>query len=364
MSARQNKAYIRVAKRDLTLASVRYRGLLPGCALQDAGWDVRVGTGSEKPPAGTDLVIVVKPLSERDANWVRDVGAAGPPVIVDLCDNVFIDGYANQGQLIGQRFVATCHGAAAITVPTAALRDVVSERAGWPADQVHVVPDIVETQSLLSRQRALLDGGRHWKQAFVEWVRQTIRAGRIVEPARPVLLWFGNHGATYANFGMHDLLLFRDALEQAARRHDAELWVVSNSENRFNELAPQLPIRSCYFEWNPTVVDELLQVASVCLVPNSLDAFSATKSANRALKALSARVPVVATRTPAYAGMENAMWLGDPADGVLGYLRDRGLRDEHLCHAARTIEAQFSMASLRHAMNDVVRAIGSQASSA
>lgn len=353
MNTRQ-KAYIHVAQRDLRLASVRYRGLLPGCALEDVGWKVRVGAGPEKPPSGTDLVIAVKPLSERDAGWVCDISSSGLPVVVDLCDNIFIDGYANQGSLIGSRFIATCAAATALTVPTPALRDIALANIGLPADRVLVVPDIVETQPLLARQRELLDGGRQWAGALLQFVRRTVRVHRPVRPAQPVLLWFGNHGASYASFGMDDLLLFRNALQQVACSHDAELWVVSNSQDSFDRISPRLPIRSRYFEWGPTVVDDLLHVASVCLIPNSLDAFSATKSANRAIKSLSARVPVVATRTAAYSGMEQAIWLGNAGEGIQTYLRDSALRQAHLSHAARMIEARFSMGSLRRAMSNVV----------
>lgn len=350
---RQGVIYIRVAQRDLRLASVRYRGLLPGCALEDLGWKVSVGTGAALPPEGTNLVVAVKPLSERDATWVRKVGSAGTPVVVDLCDNVFINGYGGQGTVVGQRFIETCSVAAAVTVPTEGLRQIVIARTGMAADRVLVVPDIVETMTLLARQRKLLQLKERWP----DLIRRLLRGARNGAAKRaPALLWYGNYGASYANFGMSDLLLFSDALRQASQRHGAELWVVSNNRERFDQLEPQLPIKAHYFEWTPTIVDELLALARICLVPNSLDPFSATKSANRAVKALSSNVPVVATPTAAYSGLDKAVWLGDPASGVLAYLNDPGVRKSHLDEAKRALETHYSIATLRKSLQGVVAA--------
>lgn len=345
--------YIRVAQRDLRLASVRYRGLLPGCAFEDLGWKVVVGAGAAMPPEDTSLVVAVKPLSERDVSWLRAVDRLGLPIVVDLCDNVFIDGYAGQGEVIGLRFAETCSMAVAVTVPTEGLRDIVRDRTRMPNGRIFVVPDIVETPALLARERKLIEQ----KESWLEALRRRLRSSRgIARGAESPLLWFGNHGASYANFGMDDLLLFRDALAQASQKHGAELWVVSNNQERFERLAKRLPIQMRYYEWTPTVVDELLSVAKVCLVPNSLDEFSLTKSANRAIKALSSKVPVVATPTAAYAGLERSVWLGDPTEGLLAYLGDAKVRRAHLQEARTALDEHYSMASLRSSLRGVVDA--------
>lgn len=343
--------HIHVASRDLKLASVRYRGLLPGCALEALGWDVEVGSGDLAPSCGTSLVLAVKPLSAKDAAWVRKVAREGAPVVVDLCDNVFVDGYGGQGKVIGERLTALCSDIAAMMVPTTALRDTVVAQTGLPSDRVLVVSDIVETPALLERQRKLL----RQRVSPLERVRQLWR--RPPKPSfgrGPVLLWFGNHGASYADFGMQDLLLFKDALREAADRKGAELWVVSNHREKFERVASQLPITSRYFEWTPEIVDVLLGVASVCLVPNSLDPFSLTKSANRAIKALSQGVPVVATPTSAYADLVDAVWLGDASQGLMAYLDGTDTRRLHLRAAPRILEKSYAFDSLQRAMAEVV----------
>jgi len=342
-------AYIRVAQRDLLLASVRYRGLLPACAVEDLGWKVCVGSGDELPPPNTSVVIVVKPLSERDAAWVRAVAGAGLPVVVDLCDNVFVDGYAGRGTEIGRRFSETCSVVDAVTVPTIGLRNIVIERTGLTSDRVLVVPDIVETASLLNRQRRLIQEEESWRDQLRNLLRRFTARRRRTRS----LLWYGNHGASYANFGMDDLLLFHEGLTQAAEM-GAELLVVSNNRQRFERLAARLPIRSRYFEWTPGIVDDLLPSAGVCLVPNSLDAFSLTKSTNRALKALSTGVPVVATPTPAYGDLQDAVWLGDPGQGILAYLNDEDLRRKHLGTAKAILDRRYSLAALTQSMAGVL----------
>lgn len=352
-------ALVRVARRDLHQASVRYRGLLPACALQNLGWNSRVSAGEDLPDARANLVVAVKPLTEREALWVKRARGEGLPVVIDLCDNVFIDGYAGQGDEIATRFLSTAKAAVAITVPTAGLRDTVIRASGLSGDRVVIVPDIVETPALVRRQRKLVGEPSGWGLAACECLGRHL--ARLRRNAPPKLLWFGHHGAGYANFGLSDLLLFGPALEKAAARHGAELWVVSNHEERFRTLASKLPIATRYFEWSPTVVDALLPAVDVCLVPNSLDPFSSTKSANRALKALSGGVPVVATPTSAYAGLEAGIWLDDPTEGVLAYLEDRRLRSAHLREARRAIARAHSMHALNEAMRrviDIVRSNG------
>ena len=346
-------ALIRVARRDLNLASVRYRGLIPACALQDMGWHVGVVSGSDQPDAGARLAVAVKPLTEQEAAWARRACDAGLPVAVDLCDNIFIDGYGGQGDAIARRFASTAAAATCVTVPTSALRRAVIAATGLPGERVLVLPDIVETPALVRRQRRMLGQPVGRLAAVRERLARGLRRPRW--RSAPRLFWFGNHGAAYASFGLSDLLLFREALEEAASRHGAELWVVSNHRARFDALAAQLRIRTRYFEWSPTAVDELLPAVDVCLVPNSLDPFSSTKSANRALKALAAGVPVVATPTSAYEGLEQALWLADPVEGISAYLSDPKMRLSHLQQARRAIARDHSIGALRAALRPLLQ---------
>ncbi len=344
-------ALFRIAKRDLQLASVRYRGLMPACVLRQLGWQVVLSAGDDPVPESVDMVVAVKPLTARESDWAINACASGLPVVADLCDNIFVDDYADLSGAIAERFCKLASKVVAITVPTESLQRIVLNATKLPASRVLVVPDIAETPLLLSRQRKLL--GESWQlKDLLQRVARPLKRRPPSSPPR--LFWYGNHGASYANFGLTDLLIFRDALAQAAIVHGAELWVVSNHRERFQTIAKDLPISTRYFEWTPTIIDDLLPTVDVCLVPNSLDEFSRTKSANRALKALNNGIPVVATPTAVYQGLEDAIWLGDPTAGVLAYLSDRSIRKRHLRQARLAIERDHSVHALRRSLEQLV----------
>lgn len=344
----------RVAQRDTRLASVRYRALMPACALQDSRYSTEVC--SRKTPAGADprVAIAVKPLQAVDADWVNRMRQRRVPTVVDICDNIFVDGYGGD-PAIADTFRRTIEGGL-VTVPTDALKRVLLEHAGLASDSVKVVPDIVESPLLLRRQRQMLDAPPAVKSlnAIGDRMLGWRQAGaRMLRMGGPVLLWFGNHGASYSRFGLDDLVMWEDAL-RVASASGAQLWVVSNHRERFEGMRKSLPIHTRYFEWSPDRVDALLRVADVCLIPNSMDAFSRSKSANRALKALAAGVPVVATPTPAMQELMGSVWLDQPTSGIDTYLGNAQMRDMHLARARALIDDKYSMAALRAAMTDVV----------
>ena len=346
----------RIASRDTRLASVRYRALMPACALQDNRYTTALCSDASPSNAQPRVAIGVKPLRASDAAWVSRMRARGVPTVVDLCDNIFVDGYGGQGSAIADSFRDSVRGGL-VTVPTTALRDVVRDNTDVAAERVMIVPDIVENARLLHRQMRLL-GARPLSTARLPgWGQVGAWAGRGMRALGmrgPVLIWFGNHGASHGSFGLDDLRLWEDALREASLL-GAQLWVVSNHRQRFEAMQGALPIRTRYFEWSPSRVDTLLAFADVCLVPNSMDAFSRSKSPNRALKSLAAGVPVVATATPAMQELEGAAWLGDPAAGIRAYLDDPGLRDAHLAAARQRMQQDFSMDTLRQAMSAVMR---------
>lgn len=345
----------RVASPDSHIASVRYRALMPACAMRDSGYTTALCSDAAPTTLQPRIAIGVKPLRGSDAAWVRNMRARGIPTVVDLCDNIFVEGYGGAGSGIADGFRNTVQGGL-VTVPTQSLREVVIENADIAPDRVRIVPDIAENAFLLRRQMRMLQPPRNAVSRRHGWDRASAwaaRGARALGIGGPILLWFGNHGARHASFGLDDLLLWEDALRDASLL-GAQLWVVSNHRERFEAMRPSLKINARYFEWSPGRVELLLSLADVCLVPNSMDAFSRSKSPNRALKALAARVPVVATPTPAMLGLQGAVWLEAPAAGIRAYLEDPVLRQTHLDCARQRLERDFSMAALRTAMSAVV----------
>ena len=156
------------------------------------------------------------------------------------------------------------------------------------------------------------------------------------------ILWYGNHGAAHARFGMLDLLDVREDLERIAREFPVQLIVVSNNREKYEKHIKPFRIPSRYEEWSTERVDRWLAKARVVLIPNSLDEFSVCKSANRAIHALMRRVPVVATPTPGLACLAGAIETGGFYEGLRKYLSDpaAGKRDTEL--ATTLIAKHFS----------------------
>ncbi len=346
----------RVARRDTRLASVRYRALLPACALEDGRHSIGVCSSDVPATVHPRVAIAVKPLQAVEAAWVTAMRACGVPTVVDICDNIFVPGYGGASSGIADIFRATVRDGL-VTVPTEALRNVIQENTGIAPANVKVVPDIVESAALLRRQRRMVEERRapmlraQLADRVLPWMARSARALGV---GRPVLLWFGNHGGSYARFGLDDLMLWEDALRDASAL-GAQLWVVSNHRQRFEAMRKSLPISTRYIEWSPNRVDALLALSDICLVPNSMDAFSRSKSPNRALKALAAGVPVVATPTPAMQEFAGAAWLDAPSAGIRAYLEGTAVRDVHLARARALMTERFSMAALREAMAEVVQ---------
>ena len=160
-------------------------------------------------------------------------------------------------------------------------------------------------------------------------------------PGLQQILWFGNHGAAHAKFGMLDLLEIREALERLSIEMSVELVVVSNNYKKYLEFIAPFAISSRYLEWSPDVVARQLRSANLVIVPNSLDEFSLCKSANRTVTALYAGVPVVATRTPALVSLQECVEFDDFYEGIKRYLLDSSYARRHIEKARIIIDAQF-----------------------
>lgn len=138
------------------------------------------------------------------------------------------------------------------------------------------------------------------------------------------IVWFGNHGAKYAKFGMLDLLPLRNALEKLHQEYPLELVVISNNRERFLKYIAQFNCFTRYVEWSASAVSAVLETSNACLVPNSKDEFSICKSANRTVLSLNANVPVIATLTPSLNELADAIYWQDPYEGLLECFREPG----------------------------------------
>jgi hypothetical protein len=343
----------RVQKVTLDLASVRYRALLPCASLTDAGVSCTLtATADKRAVEKASHVVIVKAFTPADIELAQHAKSCGKHVYFDLCDNVFVNGYGKSSALPPARALEQmAESLTAIVVPTQALAQAVRRALG--SVPVAVIPDGLEDAVALSKQRQLVSqfNGqvcarsnvvRNLLESMLNRLRPTSHALPAVQTGTRLIVWFGNHGSPWSNFGLSDILLFREPLEQLALERSIVLVVVSNNRGRYEQEIRPIAVPSIYLEWTPEVLHDVLRQADVVIAPNSGDEFSLCKSSNRTVMALVAGVPVVASPTHALEQLRDCVWLDDPLTGLRRYLDDRKLKSQHLKCARRLMAMYYA----------------------
>jgi glycosyltransferase involved in cell wall biosynthesis len=397
------------------IASVRYRAVLPMIALESTQVRSRLfSSGLESNLDELDVLVIVKSFTADDLRLAQLAAARGIRVVYDLCDNIFIGEYGSKrGLTPAQMFLSIAEHARCIVATTEPLAEAI--RAHVPDVPVVVIPDGIESAALGKRiARLLRDAAGKEKSERTRMLRQRVgnvirrvriegvqlipslvgyvarrvggvvarrvhrglhRQPRAAEQARlPApdaasprrrIVWFGNHGAEHARFGMLDILLYREALEALAAELDVELVVISNNREKYQASIAPLAIPSQYVEWSSRVVDAWLAQAAVTIMPNTLDAFSLCKSANRTVLALSHGVPVVATMTPALHPLGDFVHTGEPLAALREILANPEQSRAMALQGYRHAESLFGMKAIQmHWLNllrDLPDALSGQA---
>ncbi|WLG96488.1 hypothetical protein [Pseudomonas sp. FP198] len=414
-----------VASLSADIASVRYRAVLPLLALEEKQYHCTLFTHTTKIDLDDlDVLVIVKNFTVESFLLAQEARAKGVTVILDLCDNIFIEAYGkNSKTRASDMFMAIAKHASAIVATTEPLAAIIREQISYTVP-VYVIPDGVEADASacarrlartqeqastllansLSQQankvrsrisalrtvsfkgllKAQLTRFRNWL-SWRFWMHQGRKAHGILRSAanqcvrklsRPAaprsnptvsddatgganklsILWYGNHGAPHARFGMLDLLEIRGALEQAAIEFQAELVVVSNNRSKYEKYIKPMAIPSRYLEWSSAVVEQCLAEARVVVVPNMRDAFSLCKSANRTVHALTRGVPVVATATPALAPLAGSIVVDDFLQGLRRYLSSIPHAKADVAKGLELIEKHFSPEVIGTAWSDAIKA--------
>lgn len=433
----------KVSAINLSIASFRYRAMLPILALEGLGVKSKIFSRSGRGClVGLDALVIVKSFTLDDYWLAQEAVNMKVPVIFDLCDNIFIDQYSGKKHISpAEIFLLIANLASAIVVTTeplaAVVRDKVSERI-----PVYVVPDGIETTSLLmiaknhlwlpqlkeyfyrvittsgivrlrnkirsrydlfktaslrSLSRSLFVDVRTASKCFKRylnrnfWIKlaypyynhlrarirrrllaklnsdvESVSLGKpeksvvqvkwLINPSSPTkkIVWFGNHGADHAKFGMLDLLYIRDALEKLASEFALELVVISNNLDKFNKHIKPLAISTRYIEWSADSMAEYLRDADVVVIPNSLDAFSICKSVNRSVLAILHGVPVVATSTPALEDLKECIVLDDFEGGLRRYLMDSEYVKKHVQQGRELIDRLYGQQVIGQLWSDII----------
>lgn len=126
------------------------------------------------------------------------------------------------------------------------------------------------------------------------------------------LLWFGVGDNPNFRVGLHDLASYSGMLAQlSAAAMDIELTILTNERALTADglaLVRQVPIRTQIEQWTQAREREALANAFACFLPVNAQPFSAAKSLNRAVTALSAGCQVISAGYPLYAPMGDVIY--------------------------------------------------------
>lgn len=443
---------------DIKIASVRYRCLLPSRYLELNGYKSFFYAGNNpinfNNKSDSDVLIFVKSFTPYDLSLAKKAKEAGVPVILDICDNIFIDEYVSKSQFKhSEVFKQMSEVASAIVTTGVALQNIIRTQVN-PSVPIFIVPDANETvedikyalyigrlgrwlrlfsykpistvyilkNSLFvkikfiqkyykknrkeinnrikdSQKKSLIFLNKYktktktllkkliklaYFHKYLHYIRKTksillhnqnnqyvtgelatstislrkptinqvnligkindssVTVSNQTENNCKTIIWFGNHGAAYGNFGMLNLLDIVEPLIKVSKEINFRLLVVSNNYKKYCKYIQPLPFATDYIEWDLFSIYKNISQSDVVIIPNSQCAFSICKSANRAILSLSLGTPVVATKTPALADLEECMIFDDWEKGLKTYLSDEELVNSDMKKAQSIISSNYS----------------------
>jgi glycosyltransferase involved in cell wall biosynthesis len=338
----------KVSRLDLTWPSVRVRAMTPALLLRQKGIDVAVTAQrpTENELRNRNVVVISKSFSDDDLWLAARTKQLGKKLVIDLCDDVFGESRdaANAAAFNGQAAQADI-----VTTTGNVLRDIIAKQIGGD-DRIVIVPDHAETLPLTrdlvaafpshGKERARVFGAGPLRKA---WRRLTGRE-RALTPGRKTVVWFGMAGLPGEGTGVDALAAIAPQLNTVNNEIPLQLLIVTTAHGRTVRAAAAFDFPWAFRDWGLLSVHEHVASADVCVIPNPQTSYASAKSPNRALLALSAGTPVVATSSPAYALLNGAIMVDDWQGGLRRYLTDPTAAANDLAAASRTIEREFSAA--------------------
>lgn len=444
------------------IASVRYRCIFPSRFLQNRNFQYLIYGKTQSLPLTQEIeaVIFVKSFTNDDLQICRKAHRLGIPIILDLCDNIFIDDYGDgskQDYVPSENFRKMAAFADAIVTTGLVLKKAIEENVKSNCS-VWIIPDGCETledveyalkvsawqrwfillkyrsrllslvilhdiaaflksffnqstkrlrrliklvkrdlkriksqikrvlgfakclifqssnsstnlleedsdlaldrpdllKNLKSKlEQAGLDEDLLYEQKKIESNEanslNTKQQQKIIKPLfgdasnDPVktILWFGHHGSSYSQSGIANILEVASAIEAISHDIPVRLLVISNNYFKFLDLIAPLPFPTFYQEWHPIQIYQQVSDSDVVIIPNSKTPFSLSKSANRAVLALSLGVPVLATQIPSMDPFIDCVLFDDWENGLRQYLTQPELVANHVETAQSVIQTSY-----------------------
>lgn len=315
--------------------------------LRDLGWDAVM-----HDPAGPvpDVLILGKRYDQASLQHALQLRSQhGTRVLLDLCDNHF---FCQTPEPLwierATRLRQACHAVDGVVVASAALEAVVRAEC-LDVHHVTVVEDpldVQETQPKLAPWKDRLHLAR------LRWFHHT---HRVAQGRR--LIWFGNHGADYAQGGMGELACITDALQAHQQKAPISLVVVSNRWSRYRELSRRWNWPSIYLPWSEAVLSQALSRADVALIPTRDNPFTRCKTNNRLATAFLHGVAVAASGLPSYAAFHKQAVLDDWDAGLAHLMESHALRRDWIQSAQDQLQEGFSQTCIARKWDALLRAL-------
>jgi hypothetical protein len=361
-------------------ASFRIRCFLPALNLENKGFFSVILEKDEKIENfdGCDVLIFVKSFSKHDYHLAMQAAKKNIPIILDLCDNIFVDNYPSEGV---NYFKKMAEISSAVVTTGNVLAEIIRIKLSSKV-RVLIIPDQVEspdnTMSILNltrefrNRRFLIFKYSTLKKAsyllglflkFDNYKKILIKIFKIglnflcfiksklflkqkkisnIDYQFKRVIWFGNAGGKHSNFGIKSLLLIKLELEKINKLIPIELLVISNNVHLYNELVSPFLLKTSYKTWGLNSIYDDIRAADVTIIPNSKDEFSLVKSPNRAILSLSLGTPVVAHRIDSLNDFSSCIIFDDFSNGILTYINDKSRALSDLKKANFIIKKHYS----------------------
>ena len=291
---------------DPSIASVRYRCLLPLDDMKSKGFNVELFC--EENVEKYSAVIFSKLYDPKNQELARRLQAKSVTVILDLCDNHFYNPFnLDSYKVAKENLLQMLHIADKVVCSTVALAEIVKNDACLKVMPV-VIGDPIEPLPLGNSKLIIND-----------WFNKLFHIKKISDDL-PYLLWYGSHGAPNAPSGMSDILSIKHVLNKIYKEYPFELVVASNNKKKYHEVIEPMLIPSRYVEWDYSQFKSLLQSARGVIIPITINPFTLCKTNNRLAMALSNEIPVVADSIPSYVEFGSYCYLDDWENGLKNIL--------------------------------------------
>jgi hypothetical protein len=307
---------------DGRVASTRIRCLQVIDSLRRLGADAALYSAGETP----SILVLAKRYDAPTLECAQALRErAGTRLVLDLCDNhLHGDGGSAEWHERAHQLRRACAAVDLVVAATPQLADVVRQHIGITA-RVTVMADALDLGAA-SQDRQALDA-LHAARLALFTARFRVGAGRR-------LLWFGNHGASYAGSGMEDLGRIAYALAAHHRQQPLSLVVVSNRWRKLRELRRGWTWPTLYLPWSGANFGGALAHTDIALIPAQRNAFTVCKTNNRLATAFMNGLAVAADSLPSYEEFRDLAVLDDWEAG-LGMLMASAEQRQRCVAAAR-----------------------------